>query len=110
MIIPGRLHWRDAGDAVHGERADGVADMVVRGQHAALNAERVNEPLAGTAVVVDVPDPHRLGVRRVDGAPRPRVGVASSLRPPSVAGLMAAADEALLAARRAGGGIQLAIS
>jgi diguanylate cyclase (GGDEF)-like protein len=51
-----------------------------------------------------------VGVRRVDGAPRPRVGVASSLRPPSVAGLMAAADEALLAARRAGGGIQLAIS
>lgn len=51
-----------------------------------------------------------VGTRRVEGTPRPRVGVASSLRPPSVAGLMAAADEALLAARRAGGGIQLAIS
>ena len=51
-----------------------------------------------------------VGSRRADGAPRPRVGVASALRPPSVAGLMAAADEALLAARRAGGGIQLAVS
>ena len=51
-----------------------------------------------------------VGRRRADGVPRPRVGVASALRPPSVAGLMAAADEALLAARRAGGGIQLAVS
>jgi diguanylate cyclase (GGDEF)-like protein len=51
-----------------------------------------------------------VGSRRADGVPRPRVGVASALRPPSVAGLMAAADEALLAARRAGGGIQLAVT
>jgi len=51
-----------------------------------------------------------IGSRRVDGAARPRVGVASAVRPPSVAGLMAAADEALLAARRAGGGIRLAVS
>lgn len=51
-----------------------------------------------------------VGGRRADGVPRPRVGVASARRPPSVAGLVAAADEALLAARRAGGGIQLATS
>lgn len=51
-----------------------------------------------------------VGGRRTDGDPRPRVGVASARRPPSVAGLVASADEALLAARRAGGGIQLATS
>lgn len=44
----------------------------------------------------------------VDGAATaPTVGIASVEGPPSVAGLVAAADEALLAARRSGGGVRL---
>jgi diguanylate cyclase (GGDEF)-like protein len=45
---------------------------------------------------------------RSEPGPRPRVGVVSMTDPPSITGLFAAADEALLAARRAGGGIRLA--
>lgn len=42
-----------------------------------------------------------------DDEPRPRVGIAATQGSTSLAGLVAAADEALLAARRSGGGIRL---
>lgn len=71
-------------------------------EFAALMPRSTTKQLAG--VVADV-----LGEAHVDGPARPRVGIASVRRPPSVAGLVAAADEALMAARRGGGGIQLAV-
>src|SRR5579859_5042964 len=65
---PSRLvvgQFRDAGDAVQGEGANLLVDLVEGGDEAALDADGFDDALAGRAVRVDVADPD--GVAGEDG-------------------------------------------
>ncbi|HEX2175942.1 MAG TPA: hypothetical protein VHG70_08515 [Nocardioidaceae bacterium] len=53
------MDGRDRADAVHRERAGVVGAVVVRREPAALDAQRVHQPLGQPTAAVDVGQPHR---------------------------------------------------